>query len=225
MNAETAYVSYIRVSTERQGRSGLGLEAQRTAVSRFVAQRGGDVLTEFTETESGKRSDRPELAKALAACRRHKATLVIAKLDRLARNVALIANLMDSRVDFVCCDMPDAGRLTLHIMAAMAEHERAMISERTKAALAAAKARGTVLGTNGKALAAKSIEEADAFAARMAPVLADLKAEGVTTVRALADELNRRSLPTARGGAWHPMTVHRLLKRIEALDTQEEPKR
>lgn len=212
--ASIDFVSYVRVSTERQGRSGLGLEAQQTAVNQFVAQRGGQVLTEYLEVESGKRSDRPELAKALAECRRRRATLVIAKLDRLARNVALIANLMDSRVEFVCCDMPDANRLTLHIMAAMAEHERTAISERTKAALAAARARGTVLGTNGRRLAAQHASDADDFARRLAPVVAGLRAEGFSTIRALTDEMNRRSIPSARGGLWHEMTVFRLVKRL-----------
>lgn len=208
------FVSYARVSTDRQGRSGLGLEAQRTAVTQFVEQRGGTVISEYVEVESGKRNDRPELAKALAECRRRKAVLVIAKLDRLARNVALVANLMESRVEFVCCDMPDANRLTLHILASVAEHEREMISQRTKAALAAAKARGTLLGANGKNLGARKIAEAEAFAAHMAPVIDGLRAEGFTTIRALMGEMNRRAIPSARGGQWHEMTVSRLLGRI-----------
>lgn len=212
--SEKSYVSYGRVSTDRQGRSGLGLEAQRTAVHQFVSQRGGSIIAEYIEVESGKRNDRPQLAQALTECRRRHATLVIAKLDRLARNVALIANLMDSRVEFVCCDMPDANRLTLHIMAAMAEYERTAISERTKVALAAAKARGVVLGANGAKIAAQRIEEADAFARRMAPVIQGLRAEGFSTIRALTEEMNRRSVPSARGGKWHEMTVFRLLARI-----------
>lgn len=221
--ATSDFISYIRVSTERQGRSGLGLEAQRATVNGFVTQRGGRVLTEYLEIESGKRSDRPELAMALTDCRRRKAVLVIAKLDRLARNMALIANLMDSRVEFVCCDMPDANRLTLHIMAAMAEHERTAISERTKVALAAAKARGTILGANGKSLAAQRVAEADAFALHMAPVIAGLRTEGFTTIRALTDEMNRRALSSARGGTWHEMTVFRLTGRIAQLEKREAP--
>ena len=138
------YVAYYRVSTDRQGQSGLGLEAHRTAVDNYL--NGGTLLDTFTEVESGRRNDRPELAKALDLCRRRKATLVIAKLDRLARNVAFIANLMDANVDLVAVDMPQANRLTLHIMAAMAEHEAQAVSQRTKAALQAAKERGRKLG-------------------------------------------------------------------------------
>lgn len=143
------FVSYVRVSTQRQGESGLGLEAQREAVARYMngwIVHHPELIGEFQEIESGKRNDRPVLKEALALCKRTGATLVIAKLDRLARNVAFIANLMESDVEFVCCDLPQANRLLLHIMAAVAENEARMISERTKSALAAAKARGTKLG-------------------------------------------------------------------------------
>jgi DNA invertase Pin-like site-specific DNA recombinase len=140
------FVTYTRVSTDKQGRSGLGLEAQREAVERHLARVGGVEVAAFTEIESGKRADRPQLLQALATARAHGAVLIVAKLDRLARNVAFISTLMESGVDFVACDCPAANRLTLHILAAMGEHEAAMISERTKAALAATKARGTILG-------------------------------------------------------------------------------
>src|SRR5215831_14538405 len=140
------FISYYRVSTSQQGASGLGLEAQREAVARHVAGAGGVIVAEFQEIESGKRNDRPEIAAALAACRLRRVTLVIAKLDRLARNVHFISSLMESGVDFVACDNPHATRLTIHILAAVAEHEREMISQRTIAALAAAKARGVKLG-------------------------------------------------------------------------------
>src|SRR4051812_11090590 len=140
------FVSYLRVSTAMQGASGLGLEAQREAIDRHVRQAGGKLLSEHIEIESGKKNDRPEIAKALAAARAKRATLIIAKLDRLARNVAFISNLMESGVDFVAADMPMANRLTVHVLAAVAEHEREMISQRTKAALQAAKARGVKLG-------------------------------------------------------------------------------
>src|SRR3954451_8955931 len=133
----TKFVTYSRVSTDKQGRSGLGLEAQEAAVQGYAAAFAGEIAASFVEVESGKRNDRPQLAAALAACRKHKATLVISKLDRLARNVAFIANLMESKVDFVAVDMPSANKLTVHILAAVAEHEREMISARTKAALAA----------------------------------------------------------------------------------------
>ena len=136
------FIAYYRVSTDKQGKSGLGLEAQRQAVVDFINGNGNKVIAEYTEVESGKRRDRPELAKALTDCRKHKAKLVIAKLDRLARNVHFISGLMESGVDFVAVDMPQANRLTVHILAAVAEHEREMISQRTKAALAVAKERG-----------------------------------------------------------------------------------
>ncbi len=144
--AEQRYVTYFRVSTDRQGRSGLGLDAQREAVSQFLAGRSATVVAEFVEVESGGKDDRPKLRDALAACQRGKATLLIAKLDRLARSVAFIANLMDSETEFVAVDMPHASRFILHVLAAVAEHERQIIGERTKAALAAAKARGVRLG-------------------------------------------------------------------------------
>lgn len=144
MTPETPVVTYLRVSTDRQGQSGLGLEAQRAAVAAYVA--GRPVLGEFVEVESGRKDDRPQLAAALALCRQRRAVLVIAKLGRLARSVAFISNLMASGVEFVAADMPQANRLTVHILAAVAEHEREMIAQRTKAALAAAKARGTRLG-------------------------------------------------------------------------------
>src|SRR3954466_14112607 len=138
------FVAYYRVSTDRQGQSGLGLDAQRAAVAGFFGAR--ELIAEFTEVESGKRADRPQLAAALDLCRRRRAMLVIAKLDRLARNVAFIASLMEAGVEFTAVDMPSANKLTLHILAAVAEHEREMISARTRAALAAAKARGVRLG-------------------------------------------------------------------------------
>lgn len=140
------FVSYYRVSTQKQGRSGLGLEAQKKAVADYLCEGGGSLLQEFVEIESGRRKDRPQLRAALEMCRRKKATLVIAKLDRLARNVAFVATLLEGRIKFICCDMPDADSTMLQIYSAIAEREAAKISERTKAALAAAKARGKQLG-------------------------------------------------------------------------------
>ncbi len=145
-------ISYLRVSTAKQGASGLGLEAQRAAVAAFTTSGGHTLVAEYVEVESGAKAARAQLAAALTSCRLHRATLVIAKLDRLARNVSFIANLMDGGVEFVACDMPHANRLTLHLLAAIAEHEREMISQRTKAALQAAKVRGLTLGNpNGAA--------------------------------------------------------------------------
>ncbi len=188
----TNYVAYYRVSTVRQGQSGLGLEAQRKAVTDHLNGAKWTLLDTFTEVESGRRNDRPELAKALDLCRRRKATLVIAKLDRLARNVAFIANLMEANVDLVAVDMPQANRLTLHIMAAMAEHEAQAVSQRTKAALQAAKDRGRKLGWSipsrrGEQVLASAkgvtsnVTTADRFAANVAPVIRDIERAGVTT--------------------------------------------
>ncbi len=210
------FVAYYRVSTDRQGRSGLGLDAQRAAVAAYIAGQG-ELAGEFTEIESGKKADRPQLAAALDLAVRRRAVLVIARLDRLARNVALIANLMDSRVEFVACDMPQANRLTLHILAAVAEHEREMISQRTKAALAAAKVRGTRLGspdaTKARALAAVKLRaDATRFAGAVLPVIDSLKAEGLG-LRAIARELERRGIKTARGGAWAAATVRAIMLR------------
>jgi DNA invertase Pin-like site-specific DNA recombinase len=217
------FVAYYRMSTQRQGRSGLGLDAQQTAVRAYL--NGGDwrLVGEVTEVESGKRSDRPKLAEALKLCRLHGATLIIAKLDRLARNVAFISNLMESGVEFSAVDFPQANRLTVHILAAVAEHEAKVISERTKAALAAARRRGVQLGGYNKnphitAKARKAGQEANArkAAARawdIAPMIAELQANGATSLRAIAAGLNQRQIPTANGGQWSATQVMRVLER------------
>ena len=207
------YVAYYRVSTDKQGQSGLGLEAQTATVRKYTAGRG-EIIASFQEVESGKRSDRPELLKALAMCRQKKAVLVIAKLDRLSRNVAFIANLLDSRAEFIACDMPEANKLTLHIMAAMAQHEREATSQRTKEALQAAKARGQRLGgprTNSAGLHRISADQARQFRVDLAPTLQQMKARGLTLAE-IADQLNERNIKTCKNGAWHPSTVCRLLK-------------
>lgn len=213
----SAYIAYLRVSTQKQGESGLGLDAQRVAISRYTAN--GRVLATFTETESGKRNDRPQLAAALQKAKQTGAVLVIAKLDRLARNVHFISGLMESGVEFVACDMPHANRLTLHIMAAIAEHEAEMISKRTVAALAAARARGTKLGGyrgKGAPTAASRAKGrhtqtagANARAARLKPILTDLRAAGHTTYQALAVALTVRGYAAPRGGAWSAAQVRR----------------
>lgn len=215
------FVAYYRVSTEQQGRSGLGLEAQRAAVLAFVGAR--ELVAEHTDIESGKHAERPALKRALAEARRADATLVIAKLDRLARNVAFIANLMESGVRFVAVDMPQANPLTLHVMAAFAQHEREAISQRTKAALAAAKERGTRLGnptpkpslTRGKVtLKAK----ADAFADTMLPLIRKVQADGAASLRDIARALNERNIRTARGCEWTGASVRNVLVRIATAD-------
>jgi DNA invertase Pin-like site-specific DNA recombinase len=205
------FVAYYRVSTQRQGRSGLGLDAQKETVRNYLD--GGDwqLVAEFTEIERGKRSDRPEFAKALTACRLHRATLVIAKLDRLSRNVPFVSSLMESGVEFVAVDFPQANKLTIHIIAAVAEHEAAMISQRTKDALAAAKKRGKVLGGfRGKVPTAKD----RARSAETRPTIAGLQAAGKTSLRAIAEGLNELGIPTARGtGQWSSTQVMRVLDR------------
>ena len=213
----TTFVAYYRVSTVRQGESGLGLEAQRAAVDAFVRQHGGVIVGQHVEVESGKRSDRPELAKALDAARKGKATLLVAKLDRLARNLSFIAALMDAGVEFVACDQPFASRLTLHILAAVAEDEARRISERTRAALAAAKARGTKLGTSGnaetaaKARAARTVRRARANATTKV-VVEDIRRSGVVTLVGIAKVLEARGVRTPAGrSSWQPVQVSRLL--------------
>ncbi len=212
--AEQRYVTYFRVSTDRQGRSGLGLDAQREAVSQFLAGRSATVVAEFVEVESGGKDDRPKLRDALAACQRGKATLLIAKLDRLARSVAFIANLMDSETEFVAVDMPHASRFILHVLAAVAEHERQIIGERTKAALAAAKARGVRLGLNGQRLAAQHKADATAFAIEVGGAISAARRVGALTTRQIADHMNAAGVQSRQGGRWHPASVARVIKRL-----------
>lgn len=220
-------IAYERVSTARQGRSGLGLEAQRAAIDAYTDGQGATLLARFTEIESGRRADRPELQRALDLARLAGATLVIAKLDRLSRNAAFLLTLRDSGVRFLACDMPEANSLTVGIMALVAQQEREAISRRTKEALAAAKARGVKLGNpNGAAalrragkggapLRATVSANADAFAASLAPVIAGIRAEGHKSLRAIAVELNARSIATRRGGKWQVSNVRNLLRRIQ----------
>lgn len=224
----TTYVAYCRVSTDKQGRSGLGLEAQRAAISAFL--RPGDALLQppYVEVESGRRADRPELRAAIERCRRTGATLLIAKLDRLARNVAFVSGLRESGVEFRACDFPDANRLMVHILVAFAEHEAEMISERTKAALTAAKARGVKLGGDrgyrppapptgldtAKATALRQ-RKADHAAFAVLPVIERLRGEGVQSLGGLAKRLNELGQPTSRGGGeWTATAVKRALARV-----------
>lgn len=220
------FVAYYRVSTARQGRSGLGLDAQRQAVADFLNGGRHSLLREFKEIESGKLNARPELEKALHACRVTGATLVIAKLDRLSRNAAFLLTLRDSGVEFVAADMPQANRLTVGIMALVAEQEREAISRRTREALAAAKRRGIRLGNpNGarplqraakgnKAALAAIRSRADAHANRLQPVLREIQSEGTSTLAGIAAALNARDCRTPRGAKWHASSVRNLLGRI-----------
>jgi DNA invertase Pin-like site-specific DNA recombinase len=212
------FVAYYRVSTDQQGKSGLGLDAQKKAVLDYLNGGSWELVAEHTEIESGKNNERLALTKAIEACRRHKATLVIARLDRLSRNVAFIAALMDSGVAFVAVDNPHANKLTVHILAAVAEHEREIISERTKAALAAAKVRGKRLGNPrlsvaraiGRAALASAARERDA---NVLPIIREIQRAGAKSCNAIAAELNARKIPTARGGAWSHVQVGMIFKR------------
>jgi DNA invertase Pin-like site-specific DNA recombinase len=217
------YVAYYRVSTKKQGVSGLGLEAQQQAVQSFLDGGRWKLIAEVKEIESGKRNDRPALAHALALCRVHNATLLIAKLDRLARSVNFISNLMESGVEFVAVDLPQANRLTVHILAAVAEAEAAAISARTKAALAAAKRRGVKLGGDRGGVIARHARKGNQRSAAvrsanaqkrvtdLMPVLEAIRAEGSTSLRGIAKALNGRLIPAPRGGDWSPVQVRRVI--------------
>ena len=210
------YIGYLRVSTDRQAASGLGLEAQRIAIEQYSANQGIPIGQTFVETESGKLKDRPKLNEALSLCRKHKATLLIAKLDRLARNVAFVSTLMETGVEFVAVDAPYANRLMVHIMSAFAQYEREQISERTKAALAAAKARGVVLGRNGAILGQLRKVEADRFAKMLQPYIIQACHKNCRSLREISSYLNTSHITPPGGGLWHPNSVRRLLARIEA---------
>jgi DNA invertase Pin-like site-specific DNA recombinase len=242
--AQGRFVAYYRVSTDKQGRSGLGLDAQREAVHRHLNGGTWHLVAEVVEVESGKRNDRPKLAEALRLCRIHKATLIIAKLDRLARNVAFISNLMESGVEFTAVDFPQANRLTVHIIAAVAEHEAVMISQRTKDALASKRAfyarltdeqkaelraqgkatqlggdRGNLAAVRAQATAnsaAARREAAKRRAADLSPIVAEIRAgaDGAS-LRQLAAGLNARGIRTAQGGQWSATQVKRVLERVQ----------
>lgn len=213
----TTFIAYYRVSTEGQGKSGLGLAAQQQAVNSYVSSVGGQIVGSFQEIESGKNNERLELNKAMSRCKATKSMLVIAKLDRLARNLSFIANLMESGIPFVAADMPHANKLTVHIIAAMAEYERDQISARTKAALKQAKERGQVLGNrNLRAVSQKGSQtnktNADDFARKVFPQIQQMKAAGMS-LQSIASALNDQQVQTPRGGRWWATTVSNVLKR------------
>jgi DNA invertase Pin-like site-specific DNA recombinase len=217
------FVAYYRVSTAKQGINGLGMDAQMHAVKAFLKASKGKLIGEFAEVESGKRNTREELHKAIALCRTAKAKLLIAKLDRLARNAAFLFNLRDSGVDFVACDMPHADKFTVGVLALVAERERDLISERTKAGLAAAKRRGVKLGcrdpkkTIPKMIAANR-KRAREFALRIEPVINQIAGAGVTSLRGIAECLNRRGFVTRSGKAFRRQTVANVLAVLQSLD-------
>lgn len=221
---EVLYVSYVRVSTERQGKSGLGLEAQQFAVREFLKGSRGSLLAEFIEIETGRRRDRPQLLAALDLCARRRATLVVGKLDRLARNVAFISSLLESRVRFKALDMPEADPTFLQMAAVFAEWEAKRISERTSAALLAAKARGQKLGWSNPSRAgqqkaasasgnASLKAKASLFALNTRPIIESIQKSGVCTLDGVADALNTRGIRTPRGTKWYPATVSSVLRR------------
>lgn len=213
------FIGYYRVSTKQQGLDGNGMAAQRETVRRFVESQQGVLEADFAEVETGKKTseDRPQLAAALAHAKKTKGVLVIAKLDRLARNAAFLLRLQDSGVDFVCCDCPNADKFTVGILALLAQRERELISERTRSALAAAKSKGVKLGTPlpEKAVAAMVAANKvakDQFASKVRPIIEDIKAAGVSTLQGIADCLNRRGISTRNGKAWYPASVRTILR-------------
>jgi DNA invertase Pin-like site-specific DNA recombinase len=229
-------IIYLRVSTDRQGRSGLGLQAQREALSRFAAAEGFKIVCEFVEIETGKGADalerRPQLAAALGAARRLKCYVAVAKLDRLSRDVHFISGPMVHRVPFLVAELgPDVDPFLLHLYAALAEKERRLISHRTKAALAAAKARGMKLGNPRLAATAHAAActanrmLADRRAVSILPIIRAIQNAGANTLQALADALNARGVATARGGRWHPATVRNAIRRGAGQDKQDQYQR
>jgi DNA invertase Pin-like site-specific DNA recombinase len=217
------FVTYIRVSTQRQGRSGLGLDAQRAAVQAYLEGNHGLELASFTEVESGKVNERPQLAAALRRCRQTRATLLVAKLDRLSRNAAFLLNLRDSGVRFVAADLPDMNETVVGILAVIAQHERQAISDRTRAALAAAKRRGVRLGNPHLSAGTKATAKVATHAAQMVAKsraeelrqdVMEARAQGCTSLRQLADYLNGLGVQTPRGGTWAAASVSRLLVQL-----------
>src|SRR5215208_1752367 len=215
--ADGHFVAYYRTSTRTQD---LGIEAQKAAVISWLNGGKHKVIGEFEEHESGKNDERARLQAAIALCKKRKATLVIAKMDRLSRDLAFIANLMKSGVEFVACDNPHANKLTIHILAAVAEHERDMIAKRTSEALQALKRSGKRLG-NPEIEKAQSksrevrIAKADQFAAKVLPIVERIKANGATTLRAIAADLNERHIKTPRGGEWSAKQVQLVVERAQ----------
>jgi DNA invertase Pin-like site-specific DNA recombinase len=217
-------IAYLRVSTQRQHRSGLGIEAQRSAIDRFAAAESLKIAAEYVEAETGKGADaldrRPQLAAALAAAKAAKCSVVVAKLDRLSRDVAFVAGLMAQRVPFIVAELGrDADPFMLHLYAALAEKERRLISERTKAALGAKKSAGAALGNvrnldeAGAIGRSRLVERAEDFAKKLAPSLQAIQSQGATTLRSIAAALNRQGIKSPSGGAWHPSSVANLIGR------------
>ena len=225
---EKQFVCYYRVSTQRQGQSGLGLDAQREVVRGYLSEGLRTALAEFVEVETGKGADalqkRPELRRALELCRRQGATLLIAKLDRLARNVHFVSGLIETGVDFVAADMPHANKVMIQMHAVMSEWERDQISARTKAALAAAKARGVVLGATGSQNLCRHLEEKAAnarlFRARLRPLVLGMTSQGLTR-RGMVAHLNELGIRAPRGGAWSLNQIQRLVASCQETNNEQ----
>ena len=216
-----SFVAYYRVSTQRQGDTGYGLDAQKRKVQEHLDGGKWQLIKEFTEIERGRNNRRVQFKEALKLCKKTGAKLVVAKLDRLSRNLLFLATLMESGVEFECCDMPDANKLTLHVLGAVAENESTRVRERTKLALAEAKARGVKLGNPHTDIRLKAgrkgnkvqRSEANDFAKEILPLIDGIKASGLTSLKDIAQALNARGVTTKRGGVWHPSTVSNILKR------------
>ena len=211
------YAAYLRVSTKAQKLDGLGMSSQEQVVGDFVARQGGELVGVFREVESGAKTDqeRPALLEALAVAKKTKAILIVAKLDRLSRNAEFLLRLQNSNVSFVCCDCPNVDKFTVGILALVAQRERELISERTKAALQAAKRMGKVLGSRNPVLQVQRMNEGcrrakESFMSEVRPVIAEIESSGVDTLQGIADCLNRRGIHSRSGGLWHPSTVRRI---------------
>ena len=222
------FVSYFRVSTKKQGESKLGLLAQEEAINNFVSRKTGSIIKTFTEVESGKNDNRPELNKAIDHCIITNSILLIAKLDRLARSVHFVSSLMRSGVEFIACDNEHANKLTIHLLASIAEYEREIIGTRIREALKQTKIRGTKLGVAGKKnltedgrkkgilnSRTKRAKNADEFAMKIRPIIQDIHNSGITTLKSISNELNNRNIRTSRSGRWSATSVSRVLKRLD----------
>ena len=216
MDNKSIAVSYLRVSTGKQGRSGLGIEAQRASIKRLLDEKNIELVKEFLDVESGSRDGRKGLAEAISYAKKTGALLVIAKLDRVSRRVSFIAALMESGIKFAVADLPNATVFQLHIYSALAQEEKRLISERTKAALQAAKSRGIVLGKTGVLLAKRNKDIANNFASSIKDKLLELRNEGLT-LKEIAEELNKQGIKSFTGGKWHPTSVNRAFYRVQPI--------
>ncbi len=210
------FVSYVRVSTRQQGMQGLGIESQLNTVRDYISRQDGKTVGEFKEVESGKNVDRPELLAALALCKKTKSTLIVAKLDRLSRNAEFLLSLQNAGVEFICCDAPNVDKFTVGILALVAQRERELISERTRAALQVAKSRGVRLGAVDPIRSVTVMNEGARqarvnFSATVRPVILDIQKAGISTLQGIAEALNRRGIATRTKKSWHASTVRNIL--------------